>query len=71
MRQLFLLISLLASMYANAATTATVIERTWDLYRGTSIRQSGFVSQSACVEAAKALNITANYTCRTLSLIHI
>lgn len=47
-----------------AATVATVTPGDWPLYRGSTI-VSRHASEAACVAAAKELNVTRSYTCRT------
>lgn len=63
--RLFSFVSAVLPTLAFAAATATVTPGTWDLYRGTSIVQRSLASEAACVNAAKALNVTRAYTCRT------
>ena len=54
----------LAAPHALAATTATVTPGDWALYGGTSIL-SRHATEAACIDAAKARNVTRTYTCRT------
>ncbi len=69
---LLLLSAALTSVVASAATSATVTRGTWDLYRsGSSTRLSSHASETACVDAAKALNVTRTYTCRTTSNVAV
>lgn len=69
---LLLLAAALTSVTASAATSATVTRGTWDLYRsGSSTRLGSHASETACVNAAKALNVTRAYTCRTTSNVSV
>jgi hypothetical protein len=62
---LLVLTAALTSVAAYAAT-ATVSHGQWELYRsGSSTRLSTHASETDCVNAAKALNITRTYSCKT------
>ena len=52
-----------------AATTVT--PGPWDLYSGSSLVQSGFSTEQACVEGATQRNITQTYTCRTRTTVYV
>ena len=58
------LLWLLAAPHVWAATAATVTPGDWALYGGTSIL-SRHATEAACIDAAKARNVTRTYTCRT------
>jgi len=67
-----LLMAAVFSLDSQAATTATVVPGPWKLYpAGTSISVSSHTTETECVNAAKALNKTSLYTCRTASSISI
>src|SRR5689334_940795 len=62
----------MTSVTAFAATSATVTHGQWELYRsGSSTRLSTHASETACVTAAKALNITRTYTCKTSTAVAV
>ncbi|MBS0330803.1 MAG: hypothetical protein JSR30_13180 [Proteobacteria bacterium] len=65
---LFILLAAMASLAS--AQTAVVTPGAWDLYRGTSI-VSTHPTEAACVDAAKALNVTRSYTCRTRTAVAV
>lgn len=60
-----IILGLLAAGIARAGVTVSVKQGQWDLYRGTSIASAGHASEAECVAAAKALNVSRAYTCRT------
>jgi len=67
-----LLMAAVFSLDSQAATTASVSHGPWKLYpAGSSTSLSDHASETACVDAAKALNATARYTCRTATSIAI
>ena len=65
LRKLLPIVSMFPAL-ALAAATAVVTPGDWSLYRGTSI-VSRHTTEVACVDAAKALNVSRSYTCRTSS----
>jgi len=69
---LALLASALFSIGAEAATSATVTQGTWDLYRqDTDTKVGYYTTESACVNAAKAINATRTYTCRHRTTVKV
>lgn len=54
----------LYSPWIYAASTAQTTPGPWTLYSGNSLL-STHASEPACVTAARALNVTRTYTCRT------
>lgn len=61
---------LLLPAIALGAVTATQTAGTWDLYTGTS-KTASYASLSECVDAAKALNVSRNYTCRNIVTVAV
>jgi hypothetical protein len=54
------------------AATATVTRGQWELFRsGSTTRLSTHASETDCVNAAKALNITRTYNCKTSSTVAV
>lgn len=54
------------------AATATVSHGQWELYRsGSTTRLSTHASETDCVNAAKALNITRSYNCKTSTTVAV
>jgi len=69
---LALLASALFSIGAEAATSATVTQGTWDLYRQDTDTKVGYYStEAACIAAAKAINATRTYTCRHRTTVKV
>jgi len=69
---LLVLSAALTSVTAFAATSATVTHGQWELYRsGSTTRLSSHASETECVTAAKALNITRSYTCKTSTSVAV
>lgn len=67
-----LIVAALASVTAEAATTATVTHAQWDLYRSdTNARLGSYSTEDACVNGAKAVNATRAYTCRTRTVVAV
>lgn len=62
-----------ASIAASAATTAHAAPGPWTLYRGASIvsPRVDYASESACVDAAKALGVSRTYSCRTITGVSV
>ena len=68
---LLVLTAALTSVTAFAAT-ATVSHGQWELYRsGSTTRLSTHASETDCVNAAKALNITRTYACKTSTAVSV
>lgn len=69
---LLALAAMLTSVAAEAATSATVTHGQWDLYRSdTNALISSHSSETACVDKAKSLGVTRNYTCRTRTSVAV
>lgn len=69
---LLILSAALTSVTAFAATSATVTHGQWELYRsGSTTLLSRHASEADCVSAAKALNITRTYNCKTTSTVSV
>lgn len=71
-RLLLFACSALIAAASLAATSVSVSHGTWDLYRGSAIatdaagnRLENFANELGCIEAARSLNVTRAYTCRT------
>ncbi len=65
-----LLLVLLFPALALAATTVTDVPGTHDLYKG-SKKLGAYLTHVDCVNAAKALNVTASYECRNTAKVTI
>jgi hypothetical protein len=64
--------SALFSISAEAATSATVTRGSWDLYRSdTNTKVGSYSSETNCINAAKAINSTRTYTCRTRTTVAV
>lgn len=63
------LLGLLVLLGGSALADVTATPGTWDLYRGSSIAQSGLATEAACIKAADDLNVLRTYTCRTRTTV--
>jgi len=69
---LLLVGSVLTSVAAPAAIKTTTTRGTWDLYTAdTGKKVSSHTTEGDCVTAAKTLNATRDYTCRTRTAVSV
>ena len=67
-----LLMAAVFSLESQAATTATVTRGSWNLYKsGSSTKVSSHASETDCVNAAKALNVTQTYSCKLTTSVSV
>jgi len=67
-----LLMAAVFSLESQAATTATVTRGSWNLYKsGSSTKISSHASETDCVNAAKALNVTQTYSCKLTTSVSV
>jgi hypothetical protein len=52
------------------AGTYTLTHGTWDLFNG-STKVGSYASETACADAAAALNVTKSYTCKTTTTVNV
>jgi hypothetical protein len=67
----FLALLTLVAGSALANSTAVVTPALWDLFKGSTRVSRAHPSEAMCVEAAKARDITAEYTCRTSTAVAV